>query len=41
MTAKNPLTWDRLALFARDEDIGEAALGYDRRKEFAGPGRLA
>jgi hypothetical protein len=35
MTAKNPLTWDKLHLFASDEDIGEAALGYDRRKEFA------
>jgi hypothetical protein len=36
MTVRSPLTWDRLALFACDEDIGEAALGYDRRKEFAG-----
>jgi hypothetical protein len=35
MTARN-LTWDKLHLFACDEDIGEAALGYERRKEFAG-----
>jgi hypothetical protein len=36
MKAKNPLTWDKLHLFACDEDIGEAVLGYERRKEFAG-----
>ena len=37
MTARSPLTWDRLALFACDKDIGEAALGLDRPR---GVGRL-
>ena len=30
------LTWDRLPLFATDEEIGEAVLGSDRRAEFKG-----
>ena len=29
-------TWADLPLFATDEDIGEAVLGYARRKDFAG-----
>jgi hypothetical protein len=34
--ARPARTIEQLPLFASDEDIGEAALGYDRRKEFAG-----
>jgi hypothetical protein len=35
-----PLTWDRLPLFARDEEIGEAVLGRDRKGEFAAIAQL-
>ena len=35
-----PLTWDKLSLFAPDEQIGEALLGRDRRHEFAGMAKL-
>ena len=35
-----PLTWDRLPLFATDEEIGEAVLGRDRRREFADMAQL-
>jgi hypothetical protein len=31
-----PKTWANLPLFATDEDIGEAVLGYDRRRDFTG-----
>ena len=30
------LTWERLPLFATDEEIGEAVLGAGRRAEFKG-----
>ena len=33
--SRTPLTWDRLSLFATDEELGEAVLGRDRRREFA------
>ena len=36
MTKRDPLTWDRLSLFASDEDIGEAVLGWGRKDEFKG-----
>ena len=35
MSHHAPLTWDKLPLFATDEEVGEAVLGYERRKEFA------
>jgi hypothetical protein len=38
--SRTPLTWDRLPLFATDEDIGEAVLGLDRRREFAAMAQL-
>lgn len=40
MTRGAPITWDKLPLFASDEDIGEAVLGWDRRKEFAARAQL-
>jgi hypothetical protein len=33
--SRAPLTWDKLSLYATDEEIGEAVLGRDRRCEFA------
>jgi hypothetical protein len=36
MTKRDPLTWDRLPLFASDRDLGEAVLGWERRDEFKG-----
>lgn len=33
-------TWDRLPLFATDEEIGEALLGQGRKREFAGLAQL-
>jgi hypothetical protein len=33
-------TWDRLPLFASDEDIGEAVLGRHRKGEFAAMARV-
>lgn len=33
---RTPKTWANLPLFATDEEIGEAVLGYDRRREFSG-----
>lgn len=36
MTKRDPLTWDRLPLFATDEEIGEAVLGWARKDEFKG-----
>lgn len=36
MTKRDPLTWDRLPLFATDEEIGEAVLGWCRKDEFKG-----
>jgi hypothetical protein len=36
MTKRDPLTWDRLPLFACDRDLGEAVLGWERRDEFKG-----
>ena len=38
--SRTPLTWDRLPLFATDDEIGEAVLGRDRRREFAGIAQL-
>jgi hypothetical protein len=35
MTKRPLLTWDRLPLYATDEQIGEAVLGWERRWEFA------
>lgn len=40
MTRRDPLTWDRLPLYAGDEDIGEAVLGWDRKTEFRGLAQL-
>jgi hypothetical protein len=37
---RTPLTWDKLPLFAADEEIGEAVLGWDRKREFAGMAQL-
>jgi hypothetical protein len=34
------LTWDRLPLFATDEEIGEAVLGRDPKREFADMAQL-
>ena len=36
MSRKTPLTLADLPLFASDEDIGEAVLGYARRTDFKG-----
>lgn len=36
MTRLRPLTLDDLPMFADDEKLGEAVLGYDRRREFKG-----
>ena len=36
LMSRTPLTWDKLSLYATDEEIGEAVLGRDRRQEFAG-----
>ena len=36
MSRTHPLTWDNLPLFASDQEIGEAVLGYERRGEFHG-----
>jgi hypothetical protein len=36
MSKAQQLTWDRLPLFANDDEIGEAMLGWDRRREFHG-----
>jgi hypothetical protein len=36
MSFKNPLTFADLPFYASDEMIGEAVLGYERRKEFKG-----
>lgn len=33
---RRPLTLNDLPLFAQDQDIGEAVLGYSRRDEFSG-----
>jgi hypothetical protein len=38
--SRTPLTWDRLPLFAADDEIGEAVLGRDRKREFAGIAQL-
>jgi len=38
--SRTPLTWDKLPLYATDEEIGEAVLGRDRRREFAGIAQL-
>ena len=38
--SRAPLTWDRLSLFATDEELGEAVLGRDRRREFAAMAQL-
>jgi hypothetical protein len=40
MSAKIPLTFDDLPMFADDEKLGEAVLGHDRRKEFRGLAEL-
>ncbi|WP_079568018.1 hypothetical protein [Bradyrhizobium erythrophlei] len=40
MSRRAPLTWDRLPLFSTDEEIGEAVLGWDRRREFTGLAQL-
>lgn len=34
MSRREPLTWDRLPLYASDEEIGEAVLGWARKDEF-------
>jgi hypothetical protein len=34
--SRTPLTLDMLPQYATDEEIGEAVLGRDRRREFAG-----
>lgn len=36
MTKRDPLTWDRLPLYASDDEIGEAVLGWARKGEFKG-----
>lgn len=36
MTKQHPKTLSELPLFAPDEDIGEAVLGWERRKDFRG-----
>ena len=33
---RTALTWERLPLYATDDEIGEAVLGYDRSGEFKG-----
>jgi hypothetical protein len=40
MTRRDPLTWDRLPLYATDEEIGEAVLGWARKDEFRGLAQL-
>jgi hypothetical protein len=40
MTRRAPRTLADLPLFASDEDLGEAVLGYDRRGEFHGYAEL-
>lgn len=36
MTKRDPVTWDRLPLYATDDEIGEAVLGWARKGEFKG-----
>jgi hypothetical protein len=38
--ARMRLTIDTIPLFASDEEIGEAVLGWERRKEFRGLAEL-
>ena len=40
MTRRTPRTLADLPLFASDEELGEAVLGYDRRGEFHGYAEL-
>ena len=40
MARRTRLTLDTIPLFASDEDIGEAVLGFERRKEFRGFAQL-
>ena len=36
MSKRDCVTWDRLPLYATDEEIGEAVLGWARKGEFKG-----
>ncbi|SIO56272.1 hypothetical protein SAMN05443247_08241 [Bradyrhizobium erythrophlei] len=40
MARRTRLTMDTIPLFADDEEIGEAVLGFDRRREFRGLAEL-
>ena len=34
------LTWDQLPLYAKDEELGEAVLGRERKREFSALAQL-